>query len=145
MKRTKKTSDHPAAGRRQLKVGQNIRKILADILTRATGLGHITVTEVRMSPDLRLATVFITPLGRDDLDIVSEVTPHTREISQQLSRRLHLKYMPRLVFRPDASFAQAARISTILQSVRTDTMDTIDRADSISGDSATTDQPPDSQ
>jgi ribosome-binding factor A len=79
----------------------------------------LTVTEVRPSRDLRHATVFVTrlggELGDDLLAALARAAPYLRG---EAARRLHLKYAPELAFRPDTSFAEAARIETLLEEER---------------------------
>ena len=110
---------------RQLRVGEEIRHLLSEILNE----GHIrepallgvsvTVTEVRVSPDLKNATAFCTPLGGEHVDEVVEALNRARAfIRGQLGSRLHLRYTPDLRFRRDASFEEAERIDTLLKSPR---------------------------
>jgi ribosome-binding factor A len=110
---------------RQLRVGEGLRHVLAELLMRG-GLrdpllaeASLTVTEVRPSRDLRHATVFVTrlggELGDDLLAALARVAPHLRG---EAARRLHLKYAPELAFRPDTSFAEAARIEALLEAER---------------------------
>ena len=110
---------------RQLRVGEEIRHLLAEILNE----GHIrepallgvsiTVTEVRVSPDLKSATAFCTPLGGERVDEVVEGLNRARAfIRGQLGARLQLRYTPELRFRRDASFEEAERIDTLLKSPR---------------------------
>jgi ribosome-binding factor A len=110
---------------RQLRVGEGLRHVLAELLMRG-GLrdpllaeASLTVTEVRPSRDLRHATVFVTrlggELGDDLLAALARAAPHLRGES---ARRLHLKYAPELAFRPDTSFAEAARIEALLEAER---------------------------
>jgi ribosome-binding factor A len=118
----RKRSGNPAS-QRQLRVGEEMRHILADILGR--GEFHdldlqnraVTVTEVRVSPDLRNATAYVVPLGGDAIDLVMpalrRVTPYLRA---EAGRRLQLRFVPRLTFELDLSFDQAARIEALLES-----------------------------
>jgi ribosome-binding factor A len=108
---------------RQLRVGETIRHALADILARgdledeALKGKHITVTEVKLSPDLRHATVYALPFGGDEGGVVIKALGrHARFLRGELSRRVDLKYMPDLTFRPDESFDEADRIDALLRS-----------------------------
>lgn len=97
---------------RQLRVGELVRHALSDILVR--GAIHdpdldgrpITVPEVRMSPDLKIATVFVMPLGGGDGErIVKALARSARPIRGELSKKIRqLKYMPELRFRLDTRF-----------------------------------------
>jgi ribosome-binding factor A len=110
---------------RQLRVGEGLRHVLAELLMRGElrdpllAEASLTVTEVRTSRDLRHATVFITrlggELGDDLLAALARAAPFLRG---EAARRLHLKYAPELAFRPDTSFAEAARIEALLEEER---------------------------
>ncbi len=106
---------------RLLRVGETIRHALSEILGRDTLqdpdlLGvPVTVSEVRVSPNLRNATVFVLPLGGDNQDAVVEalqrVAPHLRG---QLGKVVRLKYLPQLYFDLDRSFDRASHIDDLL-------------------------------
>ena len=108
-------------GQRQLRVGEEIRHVLAALFERETfrdpGLAgkHITVTEVRPSPDLRHARVYVVPLGGGDtapvLEGLKRVKPYLR---RQLADRLQIRYIPDLNFAADQSFDEAERIARLL-------------------------------
>jgi len=107
---------------RQLRVGELIRHELADMLSRGdihdpvieTHL--ITVPEVRMSADLRLATVYIMPLGgRDEEAVLEALERHKRYIRGEISRRVNLKFAPEIRFRIDERFDEAERIEKLLR------------------------------
>jgi ribosome-binding factor A len=105
-------SDHGSGpSQRQLRVGETIRRALADILTR--GDHHepdldgvpITVGEVRCSSDLRVATVFVMPLGGRDADRVLAGLDRAKfELRHQLTRAINLKFSPELRFKLDETF-----------------------------------------
>jgi ribosome-binding factor A len=108
---------------RQLRVGEMIRHAMSDILARgdleddALKGKHITVTEVKLSPDLRHATVYALPFGGDEGGaVIKALGRHARFLRGELSRRVDLKYMPDLSFRPDESFDEADRIDALLRS-----------------------------
>jgi ribosome-binding factor A len=77
----------------------------------------ITVPEVRMSPDLRLATIYVMPLGgRDAGDVVAALDRNKKYLRGELGRRVNLKFAPDVRFRIDESFGEAERIDKLLQS-----------------------------
>src|SRR5690606_41633009 len=106
---------------RQLRVGELVRKELSDILTRG-GFSNpdldgaiITVPEVRMSPDLRLATCLVMPLGGRNADkVVRAMNRSTKYFRGQVSRRLTMKFMPDLRFVLDTRFDDDDRIDRLL-------------------------------
>jgi len=110
-----------APGQRQLRVGEEIRHALAWILERDTlrdpalaGV-KVTITEVRPSPDLRHARVYVVPLGGGDatsiLEGLKRVKPFLR---REIARRVQIKYIPDLIFAADNSFDEAEHISRLL-------------------------------
>lgn len=108
---------------RQLRVGELVRKELSDILSRGElndpllGGMIITVPEVRMTPDLRVATCLVMPLGGDKAELaVKALTRHAKYLRGQVSRRLTLKYMPDLRFVLDTRFDDDDRITRLLTS-----------------------------
>jgi ribosome-binding factor A len=113
----------PAGGsQRQLRVGELIRHELAAMLSR--GDVHdpvieahmITVPEVRMSPDLRLATIYIMPLGgRDEKDVLEALERSARYVRGEIARRVNLKFAPEIRFRIDERFDEAERIEKLLR------------------------------
>jgi ribosome-binding factor A len=113
----------PAGGsQRQLRVGELIRHELAAMLSR--GYVHdpvieahmITVPEVRMSPDLRLATIYIVPLGgRDEKDVLEALDRNKRYMRGEIARRVNLKFAPEIRFRIDERFDEAERIEKLLR------------------------------
>ncbi len=108
---------------RQLRVGEEIRHALANLIERGEihdpdlAAGSVTVTEVRVSPDLRNATAFITPFGGGDarlkLKALKRVKPFLRH---ELAHVLNLRYAPELFFEEDTSLDQASRIDALLRS-----------------------------
>ena len=111
-----------AASQRQLRVGEAVRHALSELLARrelrdpALADRSVTVSEVRVSPDLRNATAFICPLGGEDLETVlaglGRAAPH---INGQIARMVRLRNVPRLTFVADPSFDQAAHIDEMLR------------------------------
>ncbi len=107
---------------RQLKVGETVRHALSDVFIREEIYNpndyseiKLTVSEVRISPDLRNATVFIMPLGGKNQDEVVAVVNHLApQLRHQLSKRVALKRLPNLFFKLDDSFNQAGHINDLL-------------------------------
>ena len=107
---------------RQLRVGELIRHELAAMLSR--GDVHdpvieahmITVPEGRMSPGLRLATIYIMPLGgRDEKDVLEALERNGRYVRGEIARRVNLKFAPEIRFRIDERFDEAERIEKLLR------------------------------
>jgi ribosome-binding factor A len=115
--------DQSAGGSpRQLRVGELIRHALADMLSR--GDVHdpviethmITVPEVRVSADLRLATIYVMPLGgRDEQDVLRALENNKRYMRGEIARRINLKFAPDIRFRIDERFDEAERIEKLLR------------------------------
>jgi ribosome-binding factor A len=110
------------ASQRQLRVGELIRHELAAMLTR--GEVHdpviethmITVPEVRMSADLRLATIYIMPLGgRHEREVLDALERNKRYMRGEIARRVNLKFAPEIRFRIDERFDEAERIEKLLR------------------------------
>lgn len=113
-----------ASGRsvRVLRVGEQVRHALAEVLLRGdvrdlpTEPGFINVSEVRLSPDLRHATVFVKALaGGDDQALVKALAANAGLLRGEVGKRLATKYTPDLRFRPDESFDVGARIEAVLR------------------------------
>jgi ribosome-binding factor A len=108
---------------RALRVGEVVRHALAEILARGEVRdvvleSHaITIPEVRMSPDMRLATVYVMPLGgKDPGPVLEALERHKRFIKGEIARRINLRYAPDIRFRRDETFEEAARIDALLHS-----------------------------
>jgi ribosome-binding factor A len=113
-----------AAGpsQRALRVGEMVRHALSDMLTRGDVHdpvleGHlVTIPEVRMSPDLRLATVYVMPLGGKDIEAVIEALDRNkRYLRGEIAHRVNLKFAPDIRFRADERFDEAERIEKLLR------------------------------
>jgi ribosome-binding factor A len=122
MPRHHEKSTSPGGSQRQLRVGELVRHAVADILSQ--GSVHdpvleshlITVPEVRMSPDLKLATVYVMPLGgRDAEQVLKALAANKPFIRSAVARRVNLKFAPDLRFRIDERFAEAERIEKLLR------------------------------
>jgi ribosome-binding factor A len=110
------------ASQRQLRVGELIRHALADMLARGDVHdpvleGHmITVPEVRMTADLRLATIYVMPLGgRDAEAVLDALERNKRYLRGELAHRVNLKFAPEIRFRIDERFDEAERIEKLLR------------------------------
>ena len=106
---------------RLLKVGERVRHILSELLARGEAhdevlrAHNISVTEVRMSPDLRNAKVYVKPLLGEDEDVVLKaLRTNTAFFQREVAQRLGLKFAPKLQFRADESFDEASRIEELL-------------------------------
>jgi len=121
--RKKPQSNSAAPSQRQLRVGELIRHKLAEMLSRGeihddVLASHVvTIPEVRLSPDLKLATAYVIPLGGTDTEAVLEaLTRHKRYIRAEIARAVNLKFAPDIRFRSDETFAEASRIDALLAS-----------------------------
>jgi ribosome-binding factor A len=110
----------PDASQRQLRVGELVRHAIAEMLSRGEVhdpvlAGHlITVPEVRMSPDLRLATIYVMPLGGKGMDAVLEALERNKKyLRGEIAHRVNLKFAPDIRFRKDERFEEAERIGKI--------------------------------
>ena len=115
------TSGEPS--QRMLRVAELVRHSLAELLTRGEVLDPVletnvvTVPRVRMSPDLKLATVFVMPLGGRNADeVIGALDRHKKFLRGEVARKLNLKFAPDIRFRIDDSFDNAARIDALLNS-----------------------------
>lgn len=113
----------PGSGQRQLRVGELVRHALSEMLIRADvhdpvlAAHTVTVPEVRMSPDLRLATIYVMPLGgRDQAEIIAALERNKKYLRGEISRRINLKFAPDIRFMIDERFDEAARIERLLRS-----------------------------
>ncbi len=122
-----KTRINPQKGpsQRQLRVGELIRRNLSEVLARGDvhdpelGRVPITVSEVRASPDLRIATAFVMPLGgQDQAGTLTALRRNTAELRHLVARGLALKYAPDLRFQIDESFDRMDETRRLLQQDR---------------------------
>lgn len=107
---------------RLLKVGEQVRHILSDILARGDVhddvlASHVvSITEVRMSPDLRHATVFVKPLlGKDEDAVLKALRTNTAYLQREVAHRVKMKYAARLKFLADESFDEGSHIDRLLR------------------------------
>ena len=118
---TRQTNGEPFS-QRQLRVGELIKQSLGQIFLRdeakVTSLDtkNITVTEVRMSPDLKNARAYIIPLGGKDTEkAVDILTECSYSIRKALSKKIDMKFLPRVYFVSDKSFDYAEKIEKLIQ------------------------------
>lgn len=107
---------------RLLKVGEQVRHVLSDLLTRrqvhddVLAAHTVSVTEVRMTPDLRQATAYVKPLlGADEETVLKALRTNTAFFQREVAGRLKLKYAAKIRFMPDETFDEAARIDALLR------------------------------
>lgn len=125
MKRRAPSSRTPP-GQRQLRVGERIRHILADVLSRGTlhdpvlvGAGMITVTACEIGPDLKHATAYVMPLGGKNAEaVVQALNRASGYFRTEIGRDLDLHYTPKISFKIDNSFENAAHIENLLRQER---------------------------
>ena len=107
---------------RLLRVGEQVRHALSEILMRGDvhdpllATHMVSVTEVRMSPDLRHATAFVKPLlGADEDAVLKALRTNTAYLQSEVARRVNTKYAAKLKFLPDESFDEGGRIDALLR------------------------------
>lgn len=107
---------------RLLKVGEQVRHVISELLTRqmvhddVLTAHAVSVTEVRMSPDLRHATVFVKPLlGEDEEVVLKALRTNTAFFQKEVAGKLRLKYAAKIKFLPDETFDEADRIERLLR------------------------------
>ena len=107
---------------RVLRVGEQVRHILSEILQRGdvhdeTLASHlVSITEVRMSPDLRHATVFVKPLlGKDEAAVLKALRTNTAYLQREVAHRISQKYAAKLKFMADDSFDEGSHIDALLR------------------------------
>jgi ribosome-binding factor A len=107
---------------RLLRVGEQVRHILSDVLMRGDvhddvlAAHSVSVTEVRMSPDLRHATVFVKPLlGADEEAVVKALRTNTAYLQREVAKRVNLKFAAKLKFVTDESFDEGGHIDALLR------------------------------
>ncbi len=108
---------------RLLRVGEQVRHALSEVLQRGEVRDDviektvISVSEVRMSPDLKLATAYVMPLGgRDEGPVLEALNRNRKILRTEVAHRVNLKFAPDLRFRRDETFDEAARIDALLRS-----------------------------
>ncbi len=122
MSRRQQRDKAPGASQRQLRVAELIRHEMADLLARGEVhdpvIEHhmITIPEVRVTADLRLATIYVMPLGgRDEKEVLEALERNNRYLRAEIARRVNLKFAPEIRFRIDERFDEAERIEKLLR------------------------------
>src|ERR1700732_4442838 len=122
MPRHQKRDSAPGGSQRQLRVSETVRHAIADILSHGSVHdpaleGHIiTVPEGRMTPELKLATIYVMPLGGRDTDVVIAALERNKKFLRgEVARRVNLKFAPDVRFRVDERFDEAERIEKLLR------------------------------
>lgn len=125
MRSKTKTTSAKAPSQRMLRIGELIRHKLSELLSRGeihddVLASHvITIPEVRLSPDLKLATVYVMPLGGSDVKpVIQALARNKKYIRSEVANALNLRYAPDLRFREDETFEEATRIDRLLDSER---------------------------
>ena len=113
----RRSEKHSGPSQRQLRVGELIRHALAEMLSRGEIYDPIlashvvTIPEVRLSPDLRLATIYVMPLGGKDVkEVLAALERHKKYIRGEIAHTVNLKVAPDIRVRADETFDEAARI-----------------------------------
>ena len=117
-----RNNDNVAFSQRQLRVGELIKQSLGQIFLRdeakvpSLETKNITVTEVRMSPDLKNAKAYVIPLGgKDTENAVNILTEFSHQIRKALSKKIDMKFLPRVSFVSDKSFDYAEKIEKLIK------------------------------
>ena len=121
----KNQNSQRAFSQRQLRVGELVKQNLGELFIRneakipSINSKIITVTEVRMTPDLKTARVYVIPLGGvDTKEIVRILTEYSHIVRRALSKRLDIKFLPKLTFVEDNSFEYAEKIEKIIKKIK---------------------------
>tara|TARA_X000001036_G_scaffold241307_1_gene225149 strand:- start:63 stop:461 length:399 start_codon:yes stop_codon:yes gene_type:complete len=121
----KKDNQNQAFSQRQLRVGELVKQNLGEIFIRneakipSINTKVITVTEVRMTPDLKTARAYVIPLGGVDMSLtVSILTEYAHLVRKALSKKLDIKFLPKLAFVEDNSFEYAEKIERLIKKNR---------------------------
>jgi ribosome-binding factor A len=117
-----KGNKYPAYSQRQLRVGEMVKQNLGEIFIRNEAkipfidTKVITVTEVRMTPDLKTARAYVIPLGGEKIsETVSVLTEYSHLVRKALSKKLDIKFLPKLAFVEDNSFEYAEKIERLIK------------------------------
>ena len=123
----KNRSRYPEFSQRQLRVGELVKQKLGEIFIRneakipSIKTEIITVTEVRMTPDLKTARAYVIPLGGIDAEeTVSILTEYAHLVRKALSNKLDIKFLPKIAFVEDKSFEYAEKIERLIKKNRDD-------------------------
>ena len=110
---------------RQLRVGEQLKHIIAEVLQRGDihdpaveAAGHISVTEVRPSPDLRNATAYVISLGGANMDkIIPALNNSSRVFQKEIGKQSSMKFTPRVKFKEDYAFEEGQKIESLLRDI----------------------------
>jgi ribosome-binding factor A len=141
---------------RMLRVGELVRHAMSELLTRGAlndavlDANVVTVPKVRMSPDLKLATIYVMPLGGKAVEpVLTALDTHKKFLRGEVARKIDLKFAPEIRFRMDDSFENSAKIDALLNSPRVkrdledhDLEDKEESPDSASGSAGNGEQDP---
>ena len=116
---------HKGPSQRQLRVGEQIKHILAETMARGhfhhevlIDAGHITVGEVRVTPDLRNAKAYVMSLGGQNMEeILVALNEESQQFSKEINKQSNMKFTPKIRFVKDESFEEAQRIDELLRDV----------------------------
>ena len=118
-------SSQKTYSQRQLRVGELVKQNLGELFIRneakipSINSKLVTVTEVRMTPDLKTARVYVIPLGGiDTKETVRALTEYSHLVRRALSKRLDIKFLPKLIFVEDNSFEYAEKIERIIKKIK---------------------------
>jgi ribosome-binding factor A len=118
-------SESAGPSQRQQRVAELVRHALAEVLQRGDvqdpvlARHVVTIPEVRMSPDLRLATAYVMPLGGEhEHEVLAALERNRKTLRQEVAHRVNLKFAPDLRFLRDETFDEASRIDALLRSER---------------------------
>lgn len=122
----KRQSSHKEPSQRQLRVGEQLRHIVAETMARGhfshpalLDASQVTVSEVRVSPDMRNATAYVMSLGGQNMDTILPALIDEKHIFQkEIGRQMNMKFTPRLSFRVDNTFDEVQRINTLLHDIK---------------------------
>ena len=120
-----KEKSHRTYSQRQLRVGEMVKQNLGELFIRdeakipSINSKLITVTEVRMTPDLKTARIYVIPLGGEGMkETVRILTDYSHLVRRALSKRLDIKFLPKLTFVEDNSFEYAEKIEKIIKEIK---------------------------
>ena len=121
----KNSKDNFTKSQRQLRVGEELRHLISNVLLRETFYdqiienNNITITEVNVSPDLKNAKVYIMPLGGENkFEVLDSLNKANGRIKKLISNNINLRQIPKLQFRIDETFEYAKNIENILQKIK---------------------------
>ena len=124
-KLNRKSKDNSTKPQRQLRVGEELRHLISNVLLRETFYDQIienndiTITEVNVSPDLKNAKVYIMPLGGENkFEVLDSLNKANGRIKKLISNNINLRQIPKLQFRIDETFEYAKNIENILQKIK---------------------------